>query len=198
MTGPFEHSEFVTPIDLGVSEAPHNPSGFVEVPVDAIHVDWYDQLAVPIDRIPTDSPAPGDVNHAQYTTGHKQFSTDNGNAFATFERGSHDVFMGQATLSSGQQVYQISGRTVGRKAITLYVPSTLYAAGGTTSTPTGVIIGESEGKVQMGDGVQLPAGSSITISTEAPIWVGVLPGQTTGFVQYIEEVNPAGGALGTF
>lgn len=194
MTIPFEHSE---PVDEGVSLAPHEASGFTEVPENAIRLQFQDDRSVPMDRIPTDLPAPADQNTPQYSTGHKQFSTDNGNAFAVWERASHDWFGEFAVVSSTQNPVQLVGRTRGRKNITLYVPSTQYTSSGTT-TPVGVLVSPNEGALFAGQGIQIPAGASLTISTEAPIWVWVLPGQTTGFVQYIEEVNISGGALGTF
>ena len=143
--------------------------------------------------------APLDVYGDHYKRGAKRFATDNGAALPMFERASHDFTTGQTyTGTANGGISIIVGRQSGRKSVTIAVPKSYYNMSGTLVTsPIGVVVGQTEGELQAaGGGLQLLAGDSITIATEAPIWVGLLPGQTTGFCQWCVEYNPAGGELG--
>jgi hypothetical protein len=122
---------------------------------------------------------------------------DNADALAVFERASSNFTAGQIvvnTYNGGTSI--VVGRQKGRKNVTISVPATYTASDGTTSTPNGVSIAETEGELQLiNGGFQLNPGDSITISTEAPVWAGLLPGDTTGLVQYLVEYNPTGNDL---
>lgn len=179
-----------------MNDPPETAEGFTLAPPDSIVLQYQDDNAVPFDQIPTDLPTGHDEPGNRYRTGAGDWHTENPLAFATFERSAHDFFANSYTLGTNQQAFQVVGRSPGRKAVTLYVPSTLYASGGTTSTPVGVMVSDDEGKAQASDGVQLITGASLTIATEAEVWVGLLPGQTTGFVCVVAEVNLPGGAIG--
>lgn len=121
----------------------------------------------------------------------------NATAFPVVQRSSSDYNAKAVVLSVGAQALQILGRVVGRMNITLSVPTTFTNPIGGTITPAGVMFSTDPGNLQSGDGYQLNPGDSITISTEAPVWVSLLPGNTsTAVVQFIEEVNPQGGAIG--
>ena len=146
-------------------------------------------------------PVPADGHRGLAARGAKYFGTANFEAVPTFERASHDFTAGQVQVGSyngGTSI--VVGRQAGRKNVTIWVPTSyINAAGVTISNPLGVVIGQTEGEIQIpGNGVQLNSGDSITIATEAPIWAGLLYGQTSGFCQYLVEYNPSGGELGGF
>lgn len=165
------------------------------------YVGMTDDRAVPLDQFDHDRAVPADGSRGEAVRGSKYFGTSNSEAVPVFERASHDFTAGQITVGSyngGTSV--IVGRQAGRKNVTIWVPTSYINAAGTTITnPVGVVIGQTEGEIQSpGNGVQLNAGDSITLSTEAPIWAGLLYGQTQGFCQYLVEYNPSGGELGGF
>ncbi|MDE1881979.1 MAG: hypothetical protein KGI89_15705, partial [Euryarchaeota archaeon] len=86
-------------------------------------------------------------------------------------------------ITNANPYVMLSGRRRGRKWITLAVPSSYIAPGGTTSsTPLGVMIAEDPNAIVAGVGYQLNPGDTLTIDSEAPIWAGVLPGNATGYV----------------
>ena len=145
----------------------------------------------------TDTSVSQDQFGNKYKTGSKRWGTDVADSLMVFERSSSDFTAGVINITTANgSTSIIQGRQKGRKSVTIWVPSTFTNAAGTTSTPLGVIIGQTEGEVQQYAGVQLNAGDSITINTEAPIWAGVLGGNSTGLCQYLVEYNPAGGELG--
>jgi len=155
--------------------------------------------STPFSQLDHNRVAPLDVYGDHFKRGAKRFATDNGSAIPTFERASHDFTSGQiyvGTLNGGGSI--VVGRQAGRKSITIDVPTSYYNMAGTLVTsPIGVVVGQTEGELQIaGGGIQLVAGASLTIATEAPVWVALLPGQTTGFCQWVAEYNPAGGELG--
>lgn len=155
--------------------------------------------ATPMAELDHNRPVPQDVFGDHFTRGNKRFGTDNGRAVPMFQRASHDFTTGQTyTGTANGGISIIVGRQAGRKSVTIDVPNSYYNMAGTLVTsPIGVTVGQTEGELQgPGGGIQLLAGSSVTIETEAPIWVGLLPGQTTGFCQWVVEYNPAGGELG--
>jgi hypothetical protein len=155
--------------------------------------------AMPMAELDHNRPVPQDVFGDHFKRGAKRFSTDNGAAIPTFERAAHDFTTGQTyTGTANGGISIIVGRQAGRKSVSIAVPKSYYNMAGTLVTsPIGVVVGQTEGELQAaGGGYQLLAGDSMTITTEAPIWVGLLPGQTTGFCQWLVEYNPAGGELG--
>lgn len=146
-------------------------------------------------RYPGDSPVPLDT--AELTpaaTGHLQFDTDNGYAIGVFQRAAHDWTSGSRQPTSAQGPEMVVGRMKGRTSTTVWVPS--KDANG--NVPLGVVIGSTEGECQQGgfDVVVLNVSDSITINSEAPVWVGVISGNSTGFCQFKSEYNPPGGELG--
>ena len=158
---------------------------------------YADDLASPIDQLDITSPIGLDQPGNQYHTGGKRWGTDNGDALAVFERGSRSFTAGQIVVGAANGGTAIVvGRQKGRKNVTISVPASYINSAGSSVTPTGVAIAEQEGELQLiNGGFQLQPGDSITISTEAPIWAGLLPGKTTGFCQYLVEYNPTGNDL---
>jgi hypothetical protein len=159
-----------------------------------VGAEFADDLATPLATVNVTSPIqldrPGDL----YERGNKVWGTENGNALAVFERGSKSFTAGQivvGTANGGTSI--VVGRQKGRKNVTISVPATYTASDGTSSTPNGVAIAETEGELQLiNGGFQLNPGDSITISTEAPVWAGLLPGKSSGLCQYLVEYNPTG------
>jgi hypothetical protein len=147
----------------------------------------------------TNAAAPPDTVGNRYSTGAPPWKVENSEATPVFERASHDfsanVIVANSNSNGGTAV--AAGRVKGRKAVTLSVPATLSTG---LATPAGVVWGPTEDSVQQPAGTFMPVlnvGDSVTIATEAHVYVGVIPGQPTGYVQVVEEINPPGGALGT-
>jgi len=154
--------------------------------------------SIPADQLEhyTDLPVHHDTAGNRYTVGRKGFKTENDEAFPVFERASSDWNCGAVVVNSNNGGTSIIvGRQRGRKNVTLLVPTTWTNPNGTVSSPNGVTISQTEGELQNGSGYQLNPGDSVTISTEAPIWAGLIPGNSTGVVQWLVEYNPAGGEL---
>jgi hypothetical protein len=171
--------------------------GLLIDPDNIIGAEYADDLATPLVDINVTSPIGLDHVGNQYQTSGKRWSVDNADALAVFERASGKFTAGQIVVNSyngGTSI--VVGRQKGRKNVTISVPASYTAADGTSSTPNGVAIAEQEGELQLiNGGFQLNPGDSITISTEAPIWAGLLPNKTTGLVQYLVEYNPTGNDL---
>ena len=81
------------------------------------------------------------------------------------------------------------GRRVGRKYVVLSCPTTYNGS----TNANGFQVSDTRSYVDANAGYQVNPGDSIEIDTEAPVWVGVLSGNTTGVVQWSEVFNPAGG-----
>ena len=131
--------------------------------------------------------------------GRKPYATDPWEAIDVFQRASTDFTSGAVVLAGsgvswGSQTVQIGMRQRGRQSIRLWVPSSYP----NVSAIVGVAFGNSEAEIQ-GDAVQpaiLNEGDSISINAEAPVWVGLITGQTIGLVLWEIEYNPVGGQLG--
>lgn len=134
--------------------------------------------------------APQDTPDPKWTTTTKpQFGTENGDATATFQRSDHEWTGNRIVVDTNNAgTVQLCGRQKGRSSVTLIVPLTATA---------GVVIGPTEGEVLNSASCPvLTPGQTLTLPTEAPIWAGVIPGQTTGTVDVFVTFNPAGGGLG--
>ena len=185
-----------------INQTPNHTRGeadlFVEPQVNLeITVPYFIEEATPMDTVNDTSPVDPDKAGNLYTTDRKAWGTTNADALSVFERASSDFTAGVINISTQNgNTAIIVGRQKGRKSVTIWVPKTYTNASGSTSTPNGVIIGQTEGEVQAYAGAQLNPGDSITINTEAPVWAGVLGGNTSGLCQFLVEYNPAGGELG--
>jgi hypothetical protein len=137
-------------------------------------------------------PIPQDTPGDKFTTGTQAFPIENGQALPVFQRAAEDwsVRIIKVNANSGSTAVAV-GRQKGRQAATLSVP-TLLPDG---TVPLGVIFGPTEDEVQAGGnaGGILNPGDSVTINTEAPIFLGVIPGNATGACQVVIEFNPAVG-----
>lgn len=142
-----------------------------------------------------DQMVPDDTVGNRYTTGAPPWETSNAEATPVFERASHDFTVQVVQVNALPVGFAIAaGRTKGRKAVTLSVPSLLSNG----AAPLGVVYGPTQDAVE-GPGLLavLNVGDSVTIATEAQIFIGCIPGNNSGVCQVLEEINPPGGALGT-
>ena len=162
-----------------------------------ITIPYFTEEASPADEVNITAPVSADKAGNLYTTDKKAWGTNNADALSVFERASSDFTAGVINISAQNgSTAIIVGRQKGRKSVTIWVPSSYTNSAGTSSTPKGVMVAQTEGEVQAYAAVQLNPGDSITINTEAPIWAGILPGNTSGVCQFLVEYNPAGGELG--
>jgi len=154
--------------------------------------------SIPADQLAhySDAPVPFDTHGNRYATGKKQFHLDNAEAFQVYQRAASDWNAGSVTVNANNGGTSIVvGRQRGREQVTLSVPTTWVTPAGSTITPNGVIISQTEGELQQNSGYQLNPGDSITIRTEAPVWVGLIDSNTTGMCLWMVTYNPAGGEL---
>ena len=142
---------------------------------------WDANLAVPLD-----TGTPNDVARAK-----RPFTTPNGGALGVFERSAHDWRGAVVVVSSTSPAAQIVGRLPGRRSVTLWVPSSLTIAGTVVTVTNGVLVAATEGELFQagGGGIQLNVGDSLRIESEAPVWVGLIPGDSPGYVQFLELFN---------
>lgn len=121
--------------------------------------------------------------------GRPPFPTENDAALPIFQRADHDWTGNRYQVDTNNAgTVQLCGRQKGRSSVTLVVPS---------AAAQGVVIGPTEDEVINNlSSPQLVPGQSLTLPTEAPVWAGVIPGQTSGTVDVYITFNPPGGALG--
>lgn len=142
------------------------------------------------------APTPPDTAGDRFTTGKPPWKTANKDATPVFERASHDftvqIVAVNSAIEGGTAI--ACGRQKGRKSVTLSVPTVLPSG----VVPFGVTFAPDQDAVQAGinaAGVLNP-GDSVTINTEAPVWLGLIGANLTGWCQVVIEYNPPGGALG--
>lgn len=122
------------------------------------------------------------------------YGTENYESLQVFERSSDqwDSYLWSIDPKQNGGTVQVAGRQKGRKSVTLSVPTALPNGW----TPVQVIFASTEdGAQNQINGAILNPGDSVTIYTEAQVYIGLASGETTGFVQVITESNPAGGGL---
>lgn len=142
------------------------------------------------------SPVPGEAGSQRSTKGRKPFSTDNGEAFPTFERSAHDWRGGVVAVNlNNSGTAQVVGRLPGRKKITLWVPDQLVVGGALVTPAAGVLFATTEGEMQSYGGTILNVGDAATIEAEAAVFIGLIPGAVVGYVQFMEFYNPPGGGI---
>ncbi len=133
-------------------------------------------------------------------TGRQPWSTDNSQAVPVYQRGDHDWSANQIVCNAGSDSGSVKavGRVAGRRNVKLWVPAKVWIAGALTTTPAGVCIGPSEAEVlnEISSVTLNPGDPLLVIDTEASIWVGLLPGQTVGYVYVVSTFNPPGGGIG--
>jgi hypothetical protein len=135
-------------------------------------------------------------------TGQPPFSVDNEQAFATFERASHDWRGGVVVVdgnSTGTAI--VVGRRPGRKHLYLWTPSVGIVVGGALVVPAagnGVLVAGRQGELEQGGGFILNVGDPrVDIESEGEVWVGLIPGQAIGYVQYLDLFDIPGSTAGS-
>jgi hypothetical protein len=129
--------------------------------------------------------------------GRPTFGTENGAAVATYQRGDHEWSGNLLVVGGNLPALEAVGRQKGRQGVTLWVPAYVYPNGTQTPTPAGVVVGPSEGEILNAvASPPLSPGDSVFIPTEAPVWVGLIPGAAAGYVCVMVTYNPDGGGLG--
>jgi hypothetical protein len=144
----------------------------------------------------TNRAAPPDTPGSRYTTGKPPWQVQNSDALPVFQRSASDWTVKIVVVNSSQNggTAIAVGRQRGRVSVTLSVP-TLLPNG---TVPLGVVFAPTEDEVQAGAnaGGVLNPGDSVTIYSEAQVYVGVIGAAASGAVQVKVEFNPPGGALG--
>lgn len=123
-----------------------------------------------------------------------KFNTQLHEAVPTFERAatSHNTRLLLVGVGSTPLVL----RRAGRKYLVVSCPTTFTNFAGLTSTPLGFQVADDRAVIEAGQGYQVNPGDSLEIDTEGPVFVGPLPTQTSGFVQYSEVYSVPGGPVG--
>lgn len=159
-----------------------------------VGVDPMDRSEVLTRHIDRNLPHPEETGRNEYETGRRPYGRENWEAIPVYQRAAANVrvrvVIANVNINGGTAI--ACNRVPGRQSVTLSVPSKL--ADGTV--PLGVVWGSSEGDLQGPSGLDagiLNPGDSVTIATEAQIWLGVIPSQSTGAAQVIELLNPPGG-----
>ena len=118
------------------------------------------------------------------------YDTANEQAIPTIQRAASSYSAKQFTASA--TATQMVGRRRGRRFIALSCPGTV-TAGGVGSTPKGFAWSYERSDLDVGIGFQVNPGDSVTVESEAEIYVAALPGNTTGLVQYVEVYDTLAG-----
>lgn len=132
-------------------------------------------------------------DHGRTPVPSAKFNVDNEQAVPVYERASSSF--STVSMAIGASTFSLIGRHRGRKTIVLSAPVTINTLAGPT-TPNGFQWSHDRNQVDAGAGFQLNPGDSAQIDSEAEVWVGPLPGKTSGYVQLLEIFNVLGGPAG--
>lgn len=169
------------------------------------HVDFGQFLPVgvdPLDRsevltrhFDRNLPTPEDIAGNRYETGRRPYGRENWQALPVNQRSAKNVRVRvvgvNVNMEGGTAV--ACNQVPGRVSVTLSVPAKL--ADGTVPV-AGVTWSGSQGDLQGASNLDcgvLNVGDSILLETEAQLWLGLVTGQTQGFCQVVELLNPPGG-----
>ena len=135
----------------------------------------------PQDRSGADAPVGPQDQAPSYATAPAPFSVPNKDALPTFERAARNGSALVVPISTNQGgTARAVGRLKGRKAVMLWVSA---------SAANGCMVDFNEGKLQGGGGVPLNPGDSVTLPTEAAVYVGLQAGDASAKVNVIELFN---------
>jgi hypothetical protein len=153
---------------------------------------------VPLDA---NSPTPDDTYGSDAPRGRARWSGSNpADAFPVFQRAAQAFSTGLVVVNATQQqggTASVVGRMPGRLCLHLWVPTSVIIGGVLTATPAGVTFGPNEDElIQNLNASVLNVGDAIAIQSESPVYVGLVPGQMAGYVQFANYFNPPGGQLG--
>jgi hypothetical protein len=113
------------------------------------------------------------------------FQTENLSAVPVTQRAAESHNVRSATCV---QPSKVVGHRKGRRAITLSCPATTVAG-----TPLGFQVSDRQAFLDVNVGFQLNPGDSLRIESEAEVWIAPLPGQTSGYCQYVETFDAPSG-----
>lgn len=143
-----------------------------------------------LDEVPTDemSVIGHEIRHEPVAS--SRFNTQNEQPIPTAERATNAHNTVRVTLQA--DAFQLLGRRRGRRYVVLSCPATI-TTGGVAATPLGFQVSHDRNNVTVGIGYQVNPGDSLEVDSEAEVYVGPLPGNTTGTVQYSEAYTALGG-----
>ena len=158
----------------------------------------HDKSAVWTPGFDANNPVPPDVPGSQATKNRgKPWATDNEEALGVYQRAAYAWQPGLVVVDLTNQPYTVVPRQKGRVNCSLWVPTSVIIDGTLTTTPNGVMIG-SDPSEALASNCILNVGDSLDLPTEGSIYVAVIPGETSGYVQFVTLVNPIGGELGIY
>lgn len=146
-------------------------------------------------------PDPDIVGHREEptppkTTRGKPFGTDNTDAFPVNQRAPSDWRAGVIGVNPNNGgTAGVVGRLPGRQSVTLWVPASVVVGGSLVTVTNGVMFAATEGELQNGGGAFLGVGDAVTIESEASVTIGLVPGTTQGYVQYLDLFDAPGGGI---
>lgn len=143
------------------------------------------------------SPVPAPVPTQNGRTARPPFLVENARAMAVYQRAAKTWDGGPVRILKGKEPASVAVRRRGRHSVTLSVPSTVVLSGVLVTVTNGVLVAASKGEAELTKGKVLNIGDSLTLYTEAPVYVTTLPTATTGIVTVIELYNPDAKAPGT-
>jgi hypothetical protein len=124
------------------------------------------------------------------------FSIPSGEAMPVFQRSAHDWRSGVVGVNTNNGgTAGVVGRLAGRRSLTLWIPTKVVVGGSLVTTTDGVMYAATEGELQNGGGTYLGLGDSVTIEAEASVTIGLAPGSTQGYVQYLDLFDAPGGGI---
>jgi hypothetical protein len=144
---------------------------------------------------PADEPIPEEPEEGWFSRwwGRRRFNTPASEATPTFERAATHMRTGVIVVGTNEAgTARVAGRQPGRRSITLWVPSSVVVGGVFVTPAAGVLYSNTPGELQTFGGSVLNVGDAVTIPSETPVFVGLVPGQSIGFVQYMALFNPNG------
>lgn len=146
----------------------------------------------------TNNVAPPDTYGDRGVRGRKPWDVANDEALPVYQRASLDWSAGLVQVTEANDgTAVVVGRQKGRASLALWVPSEVPIAGVMTATPAGVFFAPSKAELSLVTMPPLNVGDSVLIASEGSCYVGLLPGETTGWVAWMTLTNPIGGGLGT-
>ena len=124
-------------------------------------------------------------HHNPALDGPALFQTENLSAVPVVQRSaeSHNV-----RAASCVEPTKIVGHRKGRRAITLSCPATTVAG-----TPLGFQVSDQRAYLDVGTGFQVNPGDSLRVESEAEVWIAPLPGNSSGYCQYVETFDAPSG-----
>lgn len=145
----------------------------------------------PTEGAPIEEPL---FNEPASTPGEEFFAVASKAAVPVAQRAAEDY---GARSVSFIEPYRVANRRVGRRSITLSCPTsfTPFTSPNTPVTPLGFVFSNDRTNVETGVGFQVNPGDSVTIESEAPVWVAPLPGNASGMCQYVEDYDSPGGSV---